>query len=215
MDFIGYNISMALRISPIRESKLIGGKICLDFTNTVGGRSGTEVLNEKINRYDDLLVWSVYAGALQKKDADKIARFGKTAPEKAKDVFMRSIQLREAIYRIFLAVIDKNAPKRRDLEILNEEIRKARENEILERKKDGYLMLPKFTERTLDAMLWPIATCAAELLTEGKLNRLRQCDAENCGWLFVDTSKNNSRQWCDMSDCGNRAKVRRYRSRKN
>ena len=195
--------------------KLIGGRLCLDFANTVGGRSGSEIIHEKINTYDDLLVWSVRVGALQKKDADKIAKFSKKMSEKAEDVYKRSIQFREAMYRIFRAAIEQESPKRGDLEILNEEIRKARENEILERTKDSYRMVPKSTDNTLDAMFWPVAISAAELLTEGDLKRIRQCDGENCTWLFVDTSKNNSRQWCDMGDCGNRAKVRRFRSRKD
>ena len=199
----------------VRETKLVGGELCLDFANTVGGRSGLEIIGEKINTYDDLLVWSVRAGALQKKDADKIAEFSKKVPDKASDIVRRAIQFREVIYRIFRTAIEQESPKRGDLEILNEEIRKARGHEILERTKDTYRMVPKSTDRTLDAMFWPIAISAAELLTEGDLKRLRQCDGENCSWLFVDTSKNNSRQWCDMGDCGNRAKVRRFRSRKD
>jgi predicted RNA-binding Zn ribbon-like protein len=62
-------------------------------------------------------------------------------------------------------------------------------------------------------MLWHIADSAAEFLTTGDLTRLRECSGEDCGWLFEDTSKNRSRQWCDMRDCGNLAKVRRFRTR--
>ena len=206
---------MGMHYSHVREMKLIGGELCLDFANTVGGRSDSEIIGEKINAYDDLLVWGVRSGALQKKDADKIAKFSKKMPEKAEDVLRRGIQFREALHRIFRAAIEQESPKRGDLEILNEEIRKARGHEILERTKDTYRLVPKSTDRTLDAMFWPIAISAAELLTEGDMKRLRQCDGENCSWLFVDTSKNNSRQWCDMGDCGNRAKVRRFRSREH
>jgi predicted RNA-binding Zn ribbon-like protein len=31
--------------------------------------------------------------------------------------------------------------------------------------------------------------------------------------MFLDTSRNRSRHWCDMKDCGNRAKVSRFRQR--
>ena len=40
--------------------------------------------------------------------------------------------------------------------------------------------------------------------------RVKECDNETCRWLFVDMSKNRSRRWCDMKDCGNRAKARRH-----
>jgi predicted RNA-binding Zn ribbon-like protein len=66
----------------------------------------------------------------------------------------------------------------------------------------------------LDRVLWPIAQSAAELLTSPELARVRECAKEHCNWLFVDRSKNRSRRWCDMQECGNVAKVRRYRSRK-
>jgi predicted RNA-binding Zn ribbon-like protein len=62
-------------------------------------------------------------------------------------------------------------------------------------------------------MLWLIADSAAEMLTTSDLSRLKQCPGDDCGWLFEDTSKNRRRQWCDMQDCGNLAKVRRFRSR--
>ena len=68
-------------------------------------------------------------------------------------------------------------------------------------------------ELALDRMLWFIARSAADLLTSGNLDRVRQCGDEECGWLFIDTTKNRSRRWCDMTDCGNRAKARRHYSR--
>lgn len=43
--------------------------------------------------------------------------------------------------------------------------------------------------------------------------RLKRCANRDCGWVFVDTSKNRSRQWCEMRTCGNRANVRRFRAR--
>jgi len=69
------------------------------------------------------------------------------------------------------------------------------------------------TETALDRMLWPIAQSAAEFLNAGDFSRLRECGGEECGWLFEDTSRNRSRQWCHMQDCGNLAKVRRFRTR--
>jgi predicted RNA-binding Zn ribbon-like protein len=47
-----------------------------------------------------------------------------------------------------------------------------------------------------------------------KLDRVRSCQGDTCGWLFLDMSKNRSRRWCSMSDCGNTAKARRYYHRK-
>jgi len=48
-------------------------------------------------------------------------------------------------------------------------------------------------------------------LTSEELDRVRECaDDRGCGYLFMDTSRNRSRKWCDMRGCGNRAKAQRH-----
>ncbi len=59
-------------------------------------------------------------------------------------------------------------------------------------------------------MLWS----AADLLTTAELALVGECAGEGCSWLFLDTSRNRSRLWCSMEDCGNRAKARRHYARK-
>lgn len=59
-------------------------------------------------------------------------------------------------------------------------------------------------------MLWPVARSAADLLVSPDLARVRKCAGPTCDWPFVDMSRNRSRRWCDMRECGNRAKARRY-----
>jgi predicted RNA-binding Zn ribbon-like protein len=62
-----------------------------------------------------------------------------------------------------------------------------------------------------DDLLAPVAVAAVDLLRTGPLDRLKVCAA--CPWLFLDTSRNRSRRWCSMSECGARLKMRRYRAR--
>ena len=58
--------------------------------------------------------------------------------------------------------------------------------------------------------LWPILESAATLLTSDDLGRIRECDADDCNWLFLDRSRGGNRRWCSMKSCGNRAKARRH-----
>lgn len=44
--------------------------------------------------------------------------------------------------------------------------------------------------------------------------RLKACTDDGCQWAFYDTTRNRSRTWCSMEECGNREKTRRYRERK-
>jgi predicted RNA-binding Zn ribbon-like protein len=66
----------------------------------------------------------------------------------------------------------------------------------------------------LERPLWPVARSAAELLTSAKLDRVKVCGGEGCGWMFLDESRNASRKWCESRDCGNRERVRQYLARK-
>src|SRR6266849_4425044 len=68
----------------------------------------------------------------------------------------------------------------------------------------------------LRRMLWPVALSAAELLAGDHAAPVKLCgmwEASGCSWLFVDESRNGSRRWCSMKDCGNRAKARRHYQR--
>jgi predicted RNA-binding Zn ribbon-like protein len=65
----------------------------------------------------------------------------------------------------------------------------------------------------LEAPLWPIARSAAEVLASDQLPFVRACASHTCEWLFLDESKNHRRRWCDMTKCGNRAKVRSFYNR--
>jgi predicted RNA-binding Zn ribbon-like protein len=104
-------------------------------------------------------------------------------------------------------------PDPADLPLLNAEIATARSRERLAARRDGLVWSwPEAGER-LDSPLWAVSRAAAALLTSGDLSRLRQCGGDECGWLFLDRSRNRSRQWCTMEDCGNVSKVRRFRKR--
>jgi len=215
---------MQLNERPAATVKLIGGQLCLDFVNSVGGRRpalpsgkrGDEaylVREDKLNDYGDLLAWSQHAGPLTEGEMQKLFRESRLQQTEAASVFERAIALREAIYRICKAILNKTLPRQSDLGLLNQELTIAHGRVRLSLGEENFVWEWTDTRNALDRMLWLIADSAAELLTTGDLTRLRECGGEDCGWLFEDTSKNRSRQWCDMRDCGNLAKVRRFRSR--
>ena len=61
----------------------------------------------------------------------------------------------------------------------------------------------------------PVERVLALIVADGVWDRLKVCRAEDCRWAFHDSSRNHSRAWCSMSDCGNRAKARAYRARQS
>ncbi len=189
--------------------------ICLEFTKTRGWEARDRT-DDALTDYGALARWVYEAGG---GSAEVIAALEVAAAERdaeAKQVLERAKELRGAIYRIFSAVAEREAPppESADLGELNDWLSHiAARRELV--PADGGFSWAWFQQDPLplEWVLWPIVQSAADLLTSESLDRVRLCKAEDCGWLFVDASKNRSRRWCAMSDCGNRAKVRRHRQR--
>ena len=199
---------------------LVGGRLCLDFINSIGARrpspSGAMTIrDEKLRDYFDLLAWARHAGALTDSQAEMFAREGSRRRTNAADAFHRAVRLREALYCILKAVVLKKEPEHSHLRLLNEELCLVRKAERLVFEKAHFAWRWSASKSLLDRVVWPVASSAAELLTLGDLTRLRQCAGDDCGWIFEDTSRNRSRRWCEMRDCGNAAKVRRFRLRQH
>ena len=215
---------MKLNERPAARAKLIGGRLCLDFVNAVGGRNPVSsskkenakaglIREDKLNNYGDLLAWSQHVGLLTEGEMQKLLRESRQRQSEAAAVFARAIELREAIYRLCKAILNKTLPRQSDLALLNQELVIAYGRVRLATGKTNFAWEWIDATSALDQMLWRITDSAAEFLTTGDFTRLRECSGEDCGWLFEDTSKNRRRQWCDMRDCGNLAKVRRFRTR--
>lgn len=200
--------------SSAAEMRLVGGRLCLDFVNTVDGRrNDSSPLGDKLDHYSDLVAWSQHTGIVTAAEAARLIKESRQKPAAANTVLRRAIALREALHRIFKATVKGSVPRSIDLETVNDELLKARKNERLINTDKGFRWEWISGETALDRMLWSVAQSAAEFLSAGDFSRLRECCGEECGWLFEDTSRNRSRQWCHMQDCGNLAKVRRFRTR--
>ncbi|MGH9881365.1 MAG: CGNR zinc finger domain-containing protein [Pyrinomonadaceae bacterium] len=205
--------------------KLIGGVSSLDFVNTVGGREASAQSSkerdyqaafreERLDEYADLLAWGKKSGLLSESEVRKLERMAKDGPKAAEAVLKRAVKLREAVYRLFKAAIEDWPPHVADVNKLNEELLLAREHENLVFDKNGFRFEWKNEGVSLDKVLWMLAQSAAEILTSEILSRVKQCGGDSCGWLFLDTSRSGNRTWCDMKDCGNLAKVHRFRRKK-
>ncbi len=208
--------------SRIEDMKLVGGGLCFDFANTVGGRVPAEsgrgkrafaVVRDKLGGYADLVTWGRRVGLLTGTEARRLLRAAEGRPDEAAAALARGVAMREAAFHIFRAIVDGRPPDAAGLETLNRELQVARRHERLVHTRDGFVWQWDEREGALDCVLWPVARSAAEFLASGDLNRVKACGGAECGWIFVDISRNRSRQWCDMQDCGNLAKVRRFRQR--
>jgi len=193
--------------------ELTGGRLCLDFTNTVEDRPSDHP-HELFNNYSDLVTWSSQAQVLSDQEAQQLLAGAERQPGEASSVLAQAIAVREAIYRIFKAVAQDEMPESDDLVSLSTAIAEAMIHALIVPTAGGFTWEWVDTEVNLDRMLWPVVRSAEDLLISDELDAVRVCASDTCNWLFMDTSKNHSRRWCDMKSCGNRAKARRYYSRK-
>ncbi len=182
---------------------------CIELTRTRGWEARDDPA-EKLPDYGALLAWAesrllVGAGAAARMRARALA-----SPAEAAAVLRRAHELRTLLYGVLTDAAGGGAPSSSDLGLLNKALAEAGSRRVL--AADGAGVVWSWSgDDALERPLWPVIWSAGELLTSPERDRLKLCDADDCGWLFVDGSRNRSRRWCDMSDCGNRAKARRFR----
>jgi predicted RNA-binding Zn ribbon-like protein len=192
--------------------KLLGGRLSLDFANTADWHASDQPV-EFLTSYAAFVAWSRHAGILAEHEGQRLLKEAARRPVDATAVLKRAISLREAIYRIFSAISSGSRPPAADLAAFNAELTRGLAQSRIALTGEGFAWDWSGGEDGLERMLWPVVHDAAELLTSGELDRVGQCADDRCGWLYLDTSRNRSRRWCSMEDCGNRAKARRHYQR--
>jgi predicted RNA-binding Zn ribbon-like protein len=188
------------------DPRLLGGRLCLDFANTVDPRHGDRPY-DFLATYADLVRWAERAGAMP---AD-----APLAPGPPGDRVTATLEaartLRDQLYRVFSRIAAEAQPDPADLDALARAHARAAAHARIVPARGGLRWAWDEDLHATDRMLWPIARDAADLLTTGRLDRIRECPgADGCGWLFYDTSRNGRRRWCSMEGCGNRVKGRRH-----
>jgi predicted RNA-binding Zn ribbon-like protein len=189
---------------------LIAGNVCLDFVNTLDDRYTKP--KEFLESYIDLVRFGEDTQALDSRQVDRLFERGQADPDRAEKVLSWGKELREAIHDVFRALIDKRPVPPAALARLNNYIQSASGHMRLAPVKGGFEWKDDDADE-LESVLWPIARSAAELLASDQLSYVRACFSKTCEWFFLDTSKNHQRRWCDMTRCGNRAKVRNFYAR--
>ncbi len=121
----------------------------------------------------------------------------------------RLVEVREALRELLLANnLSEQAPATA-LTTLNEQSGEAAVR--LRFDADGSALVTSCTG--VDSAIARLLAIAHGAMNDGTWRRLKACPAEDCRWAFYDHSRNRSGTWCEMGECGNRAKARRFRER--
>ena len=196
----------------MQDFELVGGHVALDFANT--GSLEAAPPSERLVSYRDLVTFADRTGLIGESRAAELVALAEGEPERAAAVLERARALRDVVDRVFTEVAKTGKALESGIAALNLFLEEGMRYRRLERDERccGWTWSPG--EEPLAQMLWPIANAAAELLVDGDLERVKRCGNDTCAWLFVDLSRNRSRRWCDMKECGNRAKARRHYARR-
>ena len=187
--------------------------ICVELTHTRGWEARDRD-DDELDSYEALLAWGERRGAVSSREAGALRAAARSRPREAAQVLRDAIALRDVVYRLLRAACSGAEPDPDDVALLNGWLGRSGAKRGVRAGSHPWTWTWLAGDRVhLDRLLWPVALATAELLTSNDAARLRCCAADDCGWIFIDTSRNHSKRWCSMSDCGNRAKVRRFRKR--
>ena len=200
---------MSELVRTLETLELVGGALCLDFVNTVNSRVHPE--HEYLMDYAALVNWANMVGILFPAQTRQLQKQAAHAGRQANAALKQALKYRELLYRIFLGVTRGAESGKKDMQAFVTAYGEGISQSRLTKHDDHYAVTWK-AEEALDALLWPVLHSAGELLLHGDLDHVKEC--AGCGWLFLDTSKNQSRRWCSMNTCGARDKMRRYHKRK-
>ncbi len=192
--------------------KLLGGQLALDFANTASWHARAEP-DELLTDYTRVLSWSEQAGAIDATERMSLAGAAQRDPAATAAELTRIVALREAIYHLFSALATGRTLPTAALVALNDALVVTLPHLRVLASDAGLVWGWKDDESDLSRPIWPAIRAAADLLTAPDRALVRECAGEDCGWLFLDTSRNRTRRWCDSRDCGNRMRVRQHYAR--
>jgi predicted RNA-binding Zn ribbon-like protein len=185
------------------EPLFIGDHLALDFINTRFGVD--EGRRECLNSDEDVLEWLRQSGS--------IAEIGAVPAGKRGRLLKAAIELRDSAREL---VERRKADSVGDPSVLNRFLALDRRIQQLEWRK-GHPPTVEIEQQLteIEAVLVPVASAVAALLTEADFELVRTCESSDCTLWFYDRTKAHHRRWCSMALCGNRAKVAAFRARQS
>jgi predicted RNA-binding Zn ribbon-like protein len=192
-------------------NRIVGGDLALDFLNTQTGPPDGPPDGDALVAYDDLVMWARQVGALGESEAAALIDLSRRDPKGASAMLERARALRAVLYAVFSAAAHGETPPPAALIALRRAEADALEHGRLVPTEE-HLAWSWDDVHELPRPLWRVAHAAVELLTGSRLGRVKACGG--CRFLFVDATKNGSRRWCSMEDCGTAAKSKTFVARR-
>lgn len=182
---------------------LVGGALVLDFVNTTGNRDTRP--RERLGTYADLVIWSTRVDLLDQRTAELLLSRGNRDPGAAAQALNKGLEVREVLYAVLNSIALYEVPAKESVQQFEQWLKQSHARRMLIGSRGRVSWSHRVTPNQLDSILWPILWSAEAVLT--RCHELKRCG--ECDWLFLDDTKNKSRQWCKKL-CADRVRARRY-----
>ena len=197
--------------TPPRPLPIVAGHLALDFANTVDDPEGPGRYDHAAT-YDAVVDWAARTGALTDAQSTSLLEAAASDPKATDQVLAEAHELRDVLNDLFGRVADGGDDLAGPWARLRPFVADALAAAVLDAARPGAKSWSWPQEDDLAVVLHPVASAAADLLVSRHLQLVKRC--ARCPWLFLDSSKNHSRRWCDMNDCGKAQKIERYVARR-
>ena len=191
----------------------VGGRLWLDFVNTDDEHHGrrTDLLVD----FDAWTRWLEAAGVLDAERGAFLRRRAESQPIGATAALVDARRARAALRPLTdRGGTAQDRQREGALAELNRVLARSAGTRRIEMHADGRFVKSFVAGGDAFAgLLLPIVESASDSLVAGDLARVRRCAASDCARVYFDATRNRSRRWCEMADCGNRAKAARHRRR--
>ena len=184
-------------------TQFFGGRVCLDFANTVDWRTSGEP-QELVPDYGAFIAWSSRRGTLPARAVANLRSYAAADPTGAKAVMADTFALRAELWKIADALREQRAA---DLARINRTLVTLPPQPRLVRH--GNIYMHELKGADLREPLWPVLWSLTAVLSSTDAIRVGCCQAKGCGWFYIDESPNRTRLWCSSEVCGNRERARR------
>jgi predicted RNA-binding Zn ribbon-like protein len=185
--------------------EILGGASCLDFANTINSRRSPE--HDYLRSYADLVSWGRKTALFTPAQADRLLSLAEQHAGLAQEALHKALVIREMLYQLFSKIARQLALNPQEMQDFVDLYADAIAHSRFIPGEHHFTIDWKQDE-AFDSLLWPVLYSAGQILLSSELRQVKECP--NCGWLFMDRSKNQSRRWCSMDTCGARDKMRRY-----